>query len=121
KPNELVIDELVQTKKLEPLPIENEIFEIVEFELVNNYLTHGNIIGTYVLVHYHDDISIEFNYVPNCNDQNNAFSENSINVYALNIYNLKNCVYSLPKGCYQLENPWLVPTPNACKMSSNQL
>jgi hypothetical protein len=39
KPNDLTIDELVQTKKLEPLHVEHEDLQHVEFELVNNHLT----------------------------------------------------------------------------------
>jgi hypothetical protein len=50
-PNDLIIDEPIQITKLEPLPFENVNSKLVEFELVNNYLTHGNIFGTYVLVH----------------------------------------------------------------------
>jgi hypothetical protein len=42
--NDLVTDKIVQAKELESLPIENENFEFVEFEPINNYLTHGNII-----------------------------------------------------------------------------
>jgi len=65
KPNDLVTNEPIQTKKPKPLPIENENFEPIKFEPVNNYLTHGNIIGTCVHVHYHDDVHVELNYVPN--------------------------------------------------------
>jgi hypothetical protein len=43
KSNDLVIDELVQTKQPEPLPIELGDFQLIEFELVNNHLTHGSI------------------------------------------------------------------------------
>jgi len=49
--SDLVIDEYVQTKELEPLLIENANFEHVEFEPVNNYLIDGNIIGTDVPIH----------------------------------------------------------------------
>ncbi len=35
KPSDLIAYELVQTKISKPLPIENEIFELVDFELVN--------------------------------------------------------------------------------------
>jgi hypothetical protein len=51
-PSYLVINEVVQTKKLEPLHVENEDYEPIEFELINNYLTHGSIIGTNVPIHY---------------------------------------------------------------------
>jgi hypothetical protein len=64
-----VTNEHVQTEKIEPLLVENEKFELVEFKQVNNYLTHGSIIITYVPIHYHEDVLIEFNYVPDYNDQ----------------------------------------------------
>jgi hypothetical protein len=94
KCSDLVTNEPIQTKELKLLPIENDNYELVEFELVNNYLTYGNIIGINVLVHYHEHVLIEFNYAPNYNDQNDAFSEKSINVCTLEVYNLKSCVYS---------------------------
>jgi hypothetical protein len=34
------------------------------------------------------------------NDQNDTFSEAFIDVYILEVYNLKNCIYSQPHGCY---------------------
>ncbi len=46
--NDLVNDELVQTQELEPLPIKIANSKPIKFEPLNNYLTHGNIIGTYV-------------------------------------------------------------------------
>jgi hypothetical protein len=73
----LVINKPIKTKGPKPLPLENANFEPIEFESINNYLTHGNIIGTNVYVH----VPIEFNYVPSCNDQNNAFNKGPINVY----------------------------------------
>ncbi len=82
-PSDLIIDEHVQITKLEPLPIENENYKIVEFEQVNNYLTHGNIFGTYVFVHYHANVFVGFNYVHVHNDQNKAFSENPIDIYTV--------------------------------------
>jgi hypothetical protein len=66
--SDLIIDEHVQITKLETLIVENDNSKLVEFEPINNYLTHGSIFGTYVLVHYHDDVPIEFNYVPIRND-----------------------------------------------------
>jgi hypothetical protein len=66
--NDLVIDKPTMTEEPEPLPIENENFEPIKFELVNNYLTNGSIIGTNVHVHYHNDVLVEFNYVLGCND-----------------------------------------------------
>jgi hypothetical protein len=43
KPSEVVIDELVQTKKIDSLPIEFEGFQPIEFEPVYNYLTPSHI------------------------------------------------------------------------------
>jgi hypothetical protein len=37
----LVIDEAIQIEELEPLPIELEDLQLVEFESINNYLTHA--------------------------------------------------------------------------------
>ncbi len=91
-------------KKLEPLLIENENFEHVKFELVNNYLTHGSIIGIDVHVHYNNDAHVEFHYVPSCNDQNNAFNKGPIDIYTLEVYNPKSCIYSQLQGYYQLES-----------------
>ncbi len=92
--SDLVIDELVQIKEPKPLLIENASFGLVEFKPINNYLTLGNIIGTNVHVHYHNDVPIEFNYVPNCNDQNDTFSKGSIDLYTLEDYNPKSYLYS---------------------------
>jgi hypothetical protein len=92
--SDLVTDELVQIEELEPLPIENVNFEHVEFEAINNYLTHGNIIGTYVPIHYHNDVLVKFNYVRDCNGQNNAINEKPIDVCTLEVYNPKSHVYS---------------------------
>ncbi len=92
-PSDLVIDKPIKTKEPKPLPVENANFELVEFKSINNYLTHGNIIGTNVLVCCHNDVPIEFNYVSSCNDQNNAFSKGPINVYTLEMYNPKSNVY----------------------------
>jgi hypothetical protein len=43
KPSDLATDELVQTKKLEPLNVEHEDLQHVEFEPVDNHLTHDSI------------------------------------------------------------------------------
>jgi len=56
-------------------------------------LTHGNIIGTNVLIHYHDNVPIQFNDVSIRNDQNDVFIEELINVYALVVYNPKRCLF----------------------------
>jgi hypothetical protein len=74
KLNDLVTNEHIQPKELEPLPIEPEDFQPIKFELVNNYLTHGNIIGTNVLVHYYHDVPDEYNNVIVRNDLNDAFT-----------------------------------------------
>jgi hypothetical protein len=85
KPSDLVIDEHVQTKEL-------EYFQPIEFEPVN-HLIHGNIKIIYVLVDYYD-VLVEDNNVIVCNDQNHAFSEALIDVYILEVYNPKGCIYS---------------------------
>jgi hypothetical protein len=87
KPSDLVIDELVQIEELEDL-------QRVGFERVNNYLTHGNIIGTYVPIHYYHDVPFEYNNVTICNDQNDTFNETLIDVYILEVYNPKGHFYS---------------------------
>ncbi len=58
KPSDMVMDELVQTRELEPLPIELEKIQPIEFELVYNYLTPGNIEKTYVLVHHYHNVFV---------------------------------------------------------------
>jgi hypothetical protein len=81
KPSDLVVGEHVQTKELEPLPVEYEDLQPTKFESINNYLTHGNIIGIDVHVHHYHDVSIEDNNVIVHNDQNDPFNETLINVY----------------------------------------
>ncbi len=100
----MVIDGHVQTKELEPLLVDNANSQLVEFELVNNYLTRGIIIVTYVLVHYHNDVTIVFNYLSDCNDQNDASNDKPIDVCTLEVYNLTSHVHSALQSCYQLEN-----------------
>ncbi len=73
--SDLVTDELVQIDKHEPLPIELEDLQPIGFESVNNYLTHGNVIGINVFVHYYHDVSIEDNNVTVHNDQDDTFSD----------------------------------------------
>jgi hypothetical protein len=65
----MVINEPVQTDKPKPVLVENENFELVKFKQINNYLTHGSIIRTYLPIHYHKDVLIKFNYVLDYNDQ----------------------------------------------------
>ncbi len=89
----MITNELVQTKELEPLLVELEDLQHVEFEPVNNYLTHGNIIGIDVHVRYYHDVRVEDNNVNICNDQNKTFSETLIDIYILEVYNLKGFVY----------------------------
>ncbi len=52
-------------------------------------MTHGNIIGTNVLIHYHNNVLIKFNYVFDYNDQNDAINEKPIDVCTLEVYNPK--------------------------------
>ncbi len=92
-PSDLVTNKPIKTKEPKPLPVENANFELVEFKSINNYLTHGNIIGTNVLVRCHNDVPIVFNYVLSYNDQNNAFNKEPIDVYNLEMYNPKSIVY----------------------------
>jgi len=56
--SDLVTNEHVQTKEPKPLPIELEDLQHVEFELVNNHLTHGSIKGNDVHVHYYHDVHV---------------------------------------------------------------
>jgi len=41
----MAINEPIQTSELEPLLVELEDLQPIEFELVNNHLTHGSIKG----------------------------------------------------------------------------
>jgi hypothetical protein len=49
----MVIDELVQTKELNSLPIQLQGFQLVEFEPICNYLTPNCIKGIDVVVHHY--------------------------------------------------------------------
>jgi hypothetical protein len=82
----LATNEPVQIELPKPLPVENEDFEPIDFELVNNNLTHGSITRVDVLVHHHGNVLV-------CNDQNDIFVEEPINIYTLEVYNLKSHVY----------------------------
>jgi hypothetical protein len=53
KLSDLVTDEFVQTKELNSLFVELEGFQVVEFELVCNYLTLGHIKSIDVIVHHY--------------------------------------------------------------------
>jgi hypothetical protein len=55
KLSDLVTDELVQTKELEPLLIEHEEFQPIKFEPICNYLTPNSMKRAYVPAHdYHN-------------------------------------------------------------------
>ncbi len=94
KISDLFINKPIQTKELEPLPIKLEIFQLIEFELINNLLAHGNIKGTNVLVQYRCDAPIEENNATIINYQSNTFNKAFNNVYILEVYNLKGHIYS---------------------------
>jgi hypothetical protein len=53
KLSEVVIDELVQIKEHDSLPIELHSFQLVEFEPICNYLTSSCIKGIDVVVHHY--------------------------------------------------------------------
>jgi hypothetical protein len=103
KPNDLVMDDPIQTKELEPLPNEPKDFQPVEFKPINNHLTRGSVKGTNVPIHYYHDVHIEDNNVTIRNDQNGTFNEALIDVYILKVYNPKGHIYSQPQGRYQLK------------------
>ncbi len=86
KPSDMVINEPVQTRELDSLPIEPEGFQLVEFELVCKYFTLNNIKGTYVHVQDND--------VTSSNYWNNMFRKALIDVYLLGGSNIKGCVHS---------------------------
>jgi hypothetical protein len=69
-------------------------FQRIEFEQINNLLAHGTIKRTNVLVYYYCDVPIEENNATIINYQINTFKKAFINIYILEIYNLKGHVYS---------------------------
>jgi hypothetical protein len=81
----------------------NLISSTIGFKTINNHLTHGNIIRIDVPIHDFHDVHVEDNNVIIRNDQNDAFSGTLIDVYNLEVYNLKGHVYSQPHGCCQLK------------------
>ncbi len=89
KISDLVTNKPIQTKELEPLPIQPEIFQLIEFEPINNLLVHGSIKGTNVLVQYCCDVPIEENNATIINYQSDAFNKAFNNVYILEVYTLK--------------------------------
>jgi len=103
KPNDLLMDEPIQTRELEPLLVELENFQHVEFEPICNYLTHANIKGTYVLVHHYHNVPIEDNDVNNSCDQNDMFRKALIDAYLLKVFNPKDCVHSCPQKHFYLK------------------
>ncbi len=58
KHNDLVMDEHVQIRESQPLPVEHEEFQHVEFERIYNYLTPSNIKGTYAHVHHYHNVHV---------------------------------------------------------------
>ncbi len=72
--------------------------------MVYNNLTHGNIIGTYVLIHYHDNVHVQFNDVYVYNDQNDVFIKEPINVNSLEVYNPKRCLFITIESLYNINN-----------------
>jgi hypothetical protein len=102
-PSDLVVDEHVQTKETEPILFENANFEPIKFKLINSYLTHGNITGTNVSIHYYDDVHIEFNYVLVRNDQDDTFSEKPIDICILEVWNPKSRIHLQPMSYYHLK------------------
>ncbi len=92
----MITNDLVQTKEPEPLLVELEDLPHVEFELINNYLTHGSIIKIDLHVHYYHDVPVDDNNVIIDNDQNETFNETLIDVYILKVYYPEGYVYSQP-------------------------
>jgi hypothetical protein len=87
KPSDLVTDEPIQTKKPNSLLIEPKGFQLVKFELINNYLTLDNIKGTNVHVHHYHNVPVQDNDVVGNNDQNDMFRKAFIDVYLLGVFN----------------------------------
>ncbi len=77
-------------------------------------MTHGSIIGIDVHVHYNNDVHVEFHYVPSYNDQNDVFDKGPTDIYTLEVYNLKNHVYSRLQVYYRLESYKIPPHPLSC-------
>jgi hypothetical protein len=71
KPNDLVTNELVQTRKPKPLFVEPKEFQLVEFESICNYLTH---------VHHYHNVPIQDNDEIGSYDRNDMFKKAFINV-----------------------------------------
>ncbi len=94
KPSDLAIDEPVQTRELEPLHVELENLQHVEFELVNNHLTPSSIKRIDVHVHYYHDVFIQDNNETVSNDRNDMFNKALIDVYILGVFNLKGYIHS---------------------------
>jgi hypothetical protein len=56
-------------------------------------MTDDNITKVGVLIHYYDNVPIQFNEIPIHNDQNNTSIEEPIDVHTLEVYNPKSCAY----------------------------
>ncbi len=59
KLGDLITNELVQIQEPKALLVEPANFQPIEFESINNHLTHGNIKGTDVPIYYYHDVPIE--------------------------------------------------------------
>jgi hypothetical protein len=97
KPGDLVIDKLVQAKEPTPLLVELKDFQLVEFALISNHLTPGNITTTHVLVHHYHNLHVQDNNVMVNNDPNDMFGKALIDAYLLGVFNPKGYVHSQPK------------------------
>ncbi len=74
--------------------VANGVITFLLISISDNHLTHDNIIGTNVPIHYYHDVLVEDNNVIVCNDQNDAFCGTFIYVYNLEVLNLKGHIYS---------------------------
>jgi hypothetical protein len=96
KLNDLVSNELVQTRKFDSIRVELEGFQPLEFERVCKKLTACNIKGTYVPIHHYHNVHVHDNDVTTSNDQNKMFRKILINAYLLGVSKPKACVHSQP-------------------------
>ncbi len=74
-------------------------------------MTDDNITKVGVLIHYYDNVPIQFNEIPIHNDQNNTSIEEPIDVHTLEVYNPKSCAYLQPQGHHYLEKYKELPHP----------
>jgi hypothetical protein len=94
KLGDLVTDKPVQTRKLVPLLVELEYFQLVELEPVNNHSTPCSIQSTNVHVHHYHNLPIQDNNEAMSNDPNDMYGKALIDVYILGVFNPKGCVHS---------------------------